>query len=56
MRKQKKNQLSILINFVGLVLLFIILIYHKSLVVIGLIGSGILWMISGLLQMSMNHS
>ncbi|UCE12901.1 MAG: hypothetical protein JSV04_12000 [Candidatus Heimdallarchaeota archaeon] len=56
MRKQKKNQLSILVNSIGLVLLLVILIYNESFVVVGLVGSVILWMISGLLQISMGQS
>ncbi len=52
MRNLKKHQLSILVNLVGLFLLFLILMYDKSLVVLGLVGSSIFWMISGFLQMS----
>ena len=52
MRNLKKNHLSILVNLVGLFLLFLILIYNRSLIVLGLIGSSIFWMISGFLQMS----
>ncbi len=52
MRNLKKNQLSILVNLVGLCLLFLILMYDTSLVVLGLVGSSIFWMISGFLQMT----